>query len=143
MISEWLATSAREAPSSDTPAVAQHPLPHGCKAIIAPYVYIADRRHAGYRFAGPTFAWAYQCIDPDNVYVAHANAGIVYLSWDLRTTPTWRAVPCHSLTHWRLRWDPSLLILRVSPLPLMHSESCVGQNKNVSQHVSRDRRGRA
>jgi len=88
MMSEWLAKAAREAPSSDTPAVAQHPLCHGCKAIIAPYVYMTDVRHAGYRFAGPTLAWAYQCINPDNVYVVQANTDTVYLSWDPPTTLT-------------------------------------------------------
>lgn len=73
MISQWLATAKREAPSCDTPSVAQHALPHGCKAIIAPYVTISNERHAGYRFAGPTFAWAYQCIDPRNMYAVATN----------------------------------------------------------------------
>ncbi|WFC96160.1 hypothetical protein MBRA1_002816 [Malassezia brasiliensis] len=61
MLSDWL-QAATSAPASDTatdaqtPHIARHPVVKGCKAVIGP--------HAGYRFSGPTAAWAYGCIDP-------------------------------------------------------------------------------
>ena len=51
--------AARAAQASASLPVAQHPMVHGCQAILAP--------HAGYRFSGRAAASAYGCIDPDAV----------------------------------------------------------------------------
>ncbi|TPX58182.1 hypothetical protein PhCBS80983_g03287 [Powellomyces hirtus] len=53
-LATWLAAVPNPLPETDTP------LPIGtCRAIIAP--------HAGYAYSGPTAAWAYQCVDPEQI----------------------------------------------------------------------------
>lgn len=57
-LAEYL-NAARAAKKTNSIPVAQHPMVHGCRAILAP--------HAGYRFSGRAAASAYGCIDPDTV----------------------------------------------------------------------------